>query len=390
MIKKISYGKQSINKNDINNVIKALKSELITQGPLINEFQKKLKNFVGAKYAVVSNSATSSLILACKAMMLNNKDIVWTSSNTFVSTANCVLHCGSKVNLIDIDLNTGNMCIEDLSKRLFEAKKKRKLPSIIIPVHFAGQPTEQEEIWKLSKKYHFKIIEDASHSLGASRNNIKVGNCKWSDIVISSFHPVKTITSGEGGVCFTNNKIFNDRILALRTHGIYKNNKSRNNTSEKQIWYFDQKLLGYNFRLTDIQSALGISQLARIKKFIAKRKKLSSNYDRFFSKNKNILNLKINKINKSSHHLYVIRIINKEKNFRNKLIKYLRQKGIYLNVHYIPVHYHSYFKKLKYLRKKLQNTEIYFDQAVSLPLYPDLKYEDQKYVVNYINKFLSK
>lgn len=389
MNKSIPYGKQSINSKDIKSVIKVLKSNFITQGPIINRFEKKLRDFVGAKHAIVSNSATSSLILACKAMNLDNKDIVWTSANTFVSTANCVLHCGSKINLIDIDLNTGNLCIEDLSKRLFIAKKKKILPSLLIPVHFAGQPTEQEEIWKLSKKYNFRIIEDASHSLGASRNKNKVGNCKWSDVVISSFHPVKTITTGEGGVCFTNNKTLFNRIAALRTHGIYKNTKSKNFSNKNQFWYFDQKLLGYNFRLTDIQSALGISQLSRIKKFITKRKKLSSNYDRFFLNNKKILTLKINKDNTSSHHLYVIRILDLKKNLRNKLIQYLKVKGINLNVHYIPVHYHSYFKKLKYLRKNLPNTEKYFDQALSLPLYPDLRYSDQKYVVNSINKFIS-
>jgi len=387
--KGIFYGKQSINSKDINSVIKVLKSSFITQGPIINRFEKKLRDFVGAKYAIVSNSATSSLILACKAMNLDNKDIVWTSANTFVSTANCALHCGSKINLIDIDLNTGNLLMKNLKKKLFETKKKKKLPSLLIPVHFAGQPTEQEEIWKLSKKYNFRVIEDASHSLGASRKKNKVGNCKWSDVVISSFHPVKTITTGEGGVCFTNNKTLFNRIVALRTHGIYKNAKLKNFSNKNQFWYFDQKLLGYNFRLTDIQSALGISQLSRIKKFITKRKKLSSNYDRFFLNNKKISTLKINKDNTSSHHLYVIRILDIKKNLRNKLIQYLKVKGIHLNVHYIPVHYHSYFKKLKYLRKSLPNTEKYFDQALSLPLYPDLKYSDQKYVINSINKFIS-
>ena len=220
MNKKIFYGKQSISKNDIKEVIKVLNSSFITQGPNILKFEENLKNFVGAKHAILTNSATSSLIIACKALDVGKKDVVWTSANTFVSSANCALHCGAKVDLIDIEPNTGNMCLEDLTRRMIEAKNKNKLPNVIIPVHFAGQPTDQEEIWKLSKKYGFRIIEDASHSLGASRNNHKVGDCKWSDIVVSSFHPVKTITSGEGGVCFTNNSNLFKRMQALRNHGI--------------------------------------------------------------------------------------------------------------------------------------------------------------------------
>lgn len=389
MIKRISYGKQSIDNRDIKSVLNVLKSDFITQGPLVAKFEKKLSEFVGVKYAIVSNSATSSLILACKAMNLGKKDIVWTSSNTFVSSANCALHCGASIDLVDININTGNICLEDLSKRLFYAKKKKKLPKVLIPVHFAGQPTLQEEIWKLSKKYKFKIIEDASHSLGAMRKNNNVGNCRWSDIVISSFHPVKTITCGEGGVSFTKNRDLKNRMMALRTHGIFKNIKSKKSDNTKQFWYFDQKLLGYNFRLTDIQSALGISQLSKIKKFINKRKKIRSNYEKYFSQNKNIVNLEINKDNTSTNHLYVIRIIKNEKHIRNKLLKYLKNKGIILNVHYIPIHYHSYFKRIKNLRTNLPNTEKYFDQAVSLPIYPDLKYKEQKYVVDAINEFFS-
>lgn len=389
MIKRISYGKQSIDNRDIKSVLNVLKSDFITQGPLVAKFEKKLSEFVGVKYAIVSNSATSSLILACKAMNLGKKDIVWTSSNTFVSSANCALHCGASIDLVDININTGNICLEDLSKRLFYAKKKKKLPKVLIPVHFAGQPTLQEEIWKLSKKYKFKIIEDASHSLGAMRKNNNVGNCRWSDIVISSFHPVKTITCGEGGVSFTKNRDLKNRMMALRTHGIFKNFKSKKSDNTKQFWYFDQKLLGYNFRLTDIQSALGISQLSKIKKFINKRKKIRSNYEKYFSQNKNIANLEINKDNTSTNHLYVIRIIKNEKHIRNKLLKYLKKKGIILNVHYIPIHYHSYFKRIKNLRTNLPNTEKYFDEAISLPIYPDLKHKEQKYVVDAINEFFS-
>lgn len=380
MNKKIFYGKQSISKNDIKAVIKVLNSDFITQGPNILKFEENLKNFVGAKHAVLTNSATSSLIIACKALDIGKKDVVWTSANTFVSSANCALHCGAKIDLIDIEPNTGNMCLEDLSKRLFEAKNKNKLPKVIIPVHFAGQPTDQEEICKLSKKYGFRIIEDASHSLGASRNNHKVGNCKWSDIVVSSFHPVKTITSGEGGVSFTNDANLFKRMQALRTHGIYKD--------DKQHWSFDQRELGYNFRITDIQSALGISQLKRIKSFINKRKKISSFYDKYFKKNSSIHPLELKKGNKSTYHLYVVKLSLQKRGIRNQLLKFLKQKGIILNAHYIPVHYHTYFKNLKYLRKKLENVENYYDKAISLPIYPDLTFKQQVYVLKCIDLFL--
>lgn len=382
MNRKIFYGKQSINKGDIKAVLRVLNSDFITQGPNISKFEEDLKNFVGAKHAVLTNSASSSLIIACKALGVNKKDIVWTSANTFVSSANCALHCGAKIDLIDIESNTGNICLEDLSKKLFSAKKKNKLPKVIIPVHFAGQPTDQKEIWKLSKKYGFKIIEDASHSLGASRNNQKVGNCKWSNIVVSSFHPVKTITTGEGGVGFTNDLILHQRMQALRTHGIYRDFKSTN-----QNWLFDQRELGYNFRVTDMQSALGISQLKRIKSFISKRKKISLFYDKFFKKNSNIKPLELKQGNNSSYHLYVIKLSINKKNIRNELLKFLKEKGIILNVHYIPVHYHTYFKNLKYLRKKLINVENYYDQAISLPIYPDLSLKQQKYVLKCINLF---
>ena len=383
MNKKIFYGKQSINKSDIKAVLKVLNSDFITQGPNILKFEENLKNFVGAKHAVLTNSATSSLIIACKALDVGKKDVVWTSANTFVSSANCALHCGAKIDLIDIEPNTGNMCLEDLSKKLFEAKNKNKLPKVIIPVHFAGQPTDQKEIWKLSKKYGFKIIEDASHSLGASRENQKVGNCKWSDIVVSSFHPVKTITSGEGGVNFTNNANLFKRMQALRTHGIYKNLKK-----DKQNWNFDQKELGYNFRITDIQSALGISQLKRIKSFINKRKKICLFYDKYFKDRSSIHPLELKRSNKSTYHLYVVKLAIKKRGVRNQLLKFLKQKGIILNTHYIPIHYHSYFKNLKYMRKRLKNVENYYNKAISLPVYPDLTLKQQKYVLRCINLFL--
>ena len=285
--KAIFYGKQYIDNEDIKSVTNVLRSNFLTQGPYVEKFENKLKKKTHVNYAVSANSATSCLMLACRALGIKKNDLVWTSPNTFVSTANAAVHCGAKIDLVDIDLETGNISIELLKKKLLLAKKKNKLPKLIMPVHFAGQPTEQKEIWKLSKKYGFKIIEDASHSIGAKHYNEVVGSCKWSDIVVMSFHPVKPITTGEGGVALTNNKSFANTMKLLRTHGIEKNlsRKIKDNIGD---WYYEHRELGYNFRLSDIHASLGTSQLKKLKFFTAERNKLAKKYNKIFSKIKNI------------------------------------------------------------------------------------------------------
>ena len=319
----IPYGRQYLDKEDIKFVSKILRSNYLTQGPYVEKFENKLKKKTNSKYAVAANSATSCLILACRAIGLKKNDIVWTSANTFVSSANCALHSGAKIDLVDIELETGNISLELLKKKLYLAKKKNKLPKVLIPVHFAGQPTEQKEIWKLSKKYNFKIIEDASHSIGASHYKELVGSCKWSDIVVMSFHPVKPITSGEGGVGLTNNKLFFQKMKTLRTHGIEKNlnPKVKKNVGD---WYYEHRELGYNFRLSDIHASLGISQLKKLNFFLKQRQKIANQYNDIFNKINDIIPLKIKKYNKSSYHLYVVRLISQKKNFRNNLIKLLK------------------------------------------------------------------
>ena len=304
----ISYGRQYLDKKDINSVNQILKSNFLTQGPTVEKFENNLKKKTSAKYAVSTNSATSCLMLACRALGLKKNDLVWTSPNTFVSTANSALHCGAKVDFVDIDLETGNMSILFLKKKLLEAKNKNQLPKLLIPVHFAGQPTDQKEIWKLSKKYNFKILEDASHSIGAKHHHEIVGSCKWSDIVVMSFHPVKPITTGEGGVALTNKKKLAQKMKMLRTHGIEKN-LSKKIKHKIGDWYYEQRDLGFNFRLSDIHASLGISQLKKLKYFIKERNKIARRYDQIFKDNKNILPLKIKNYNYSSYHLYVIRII---------------------------------------------------------------------------------
>ena len=386
----IPYSRQFIDREDIGSIKQILKSQFLTQGPQVEKFENNLKKISGSKYAVAANSATSCLILACLALGIKKNDLVWTSSNTFVSTANSAVHCGAIIDLIDIDLETGNISINALKKKLLYAKKINNLPKVVITVHFGGQPTDQEEIWKLSKKYKFKIIEDASHSIGAKHKGEKVGSCRWSELTIMSFHPVKPITSGEGGVALTNKKKYAYKMQLLRTHGIEKNLNTKI-TNQFGNWYYEQRLLGFNFRLSDIHAALGISQLKKLKYFNSKRKQIVKRYNLIFEGNKNIIPLKINKENFSSHHLYVIRIVSKKKNIRNNLIKFLKTKKVTLNVHYIPVHYHPYYKKFKIDKNSLKNSEKYFHQALSLPLYVGLKKKDQinvaKHIENFINNY---
>ena len=387
--KTIFYGKQYIDNEDIKSVTKVLRSNFLTQGPYVEKFENKLIKKTQAKYAVSANSATSCLMLACRAVNIKKNDLVWTSPNTFVSTANAAVHCGAKIDLVDIDLETGNMSIELLKEKLLLAKRKNKLPKLVIPVHFAGQPTEQKEMWKLSKKYNFRIIEDASHSIGAKHYKEVVGSCKWSDIVVMSFHPVKPITTGEGGVALTNNKSFANTMKLLRTHGIEKNlsRKIKDNIGD---WYYEHRELGYNFRLSDIHASLGISQLKKLKFFTTERNKFAKRYNKIFSETKNIVPLTVKNYNISSYHLYVIRIISNKFNIRNKLVKFLKTKKIYLNVHYIPIQHHPYYKRFKLNKNYLKNSEIYFNQAISIPLYVGLSYKEQLYVSNCIINFINK
>ena len=385
--KSIFYGRQYIDNKDIKSVNKILKSQFLTQGPCIEKFENDLKKKTSSKYAILANSATSCLILACRALGLKKNDLVWTSPNTFVSTSNSALHCGAKVDLVDIDIETGNISVKSLKEKLLKAKKKNQLPKLLIPVHFAGQPTEQKEIWKLSRKYNFKILEDASHSLGAKHHQEIVGSCKWSHIVVMSFHPVKPITTGEGGVALTNKKKLAQKMQLLRTHGVQKKLPIK---VKSQIgdWYYDLKELGFNFRMSDIHASLGISQLKKLNYFVNERNKIAKIYDTILKNNQNMVPLKKMRHNHSSYHLYVIRIISNKLNIRNRLIKFLKTKNIFLNVHYIPVHYHTYYKKFKINRSSLKNSEKYFSQAISLPIYVGLKKKQQINIIKIINNFI--
>lgn len=383
----IPYSRQNIDAKDINSLVKVLKSDWLTQGPNINDFENAVKNIVKAKYACAVNSATSGLHLACLALDIKKGDIVWTTPNTFVSSANCVIYCGGTIGFIDIDPSTLNICIKELEIKLKVAKKNKKLPKVIISVHFAGQPTNQEKIWELAKKYNFKIIEDASHSLGAYRKNEPVGSCRWSHLTILSFHAVKIITTGEGGMVLTNNKSYNKKIIKLRSHGITRNIKDYKN---KNIgaWYYEQQNLGFNYRMTDFQAALGISQIAKLKLFTKKRIQIAKVY------NKELLKLpiklpEISKYNKSSWHLYVIRIqLDKIKKSHKQVFNFLRKNGINVNLHYIPVHTHPFYINMGFKKNDFPESIRYADEAISLPMHTKITKKELNYIILNLKKAL--
>ena len=286
----INYSRQLIYSSDIKKVSKTLKSNFLTTGPKIQDFEKQIKNKVNAKYSIVVNSATSALHISCIALGLKANDYLWTSSNSFVASANCGLYCNAKIDLVDINLETYNIDVDKLEKKLIKAKKKKKLPKILIPIAFAGHSAEMKKIYNLSRKYNFKIIEDASHALGAMYNNYMVGSCKYSDISVFSFHPVKIITTGEGGAITTNNFKLAQKLKALRSHGIEKNLTKKEKL--KTPWLFKQNFLGFNYRMTDIQASLGISQIKKLNFFVKKRNKIAKIYNKELSK----LPLKLPKI----------------------------------------------------------------------------------------------
>ena len=381
----INYGRQNINSKDIKNVIKTLGSNWLTSGPEISKFESKISKFTGVKYSVAVNSATSALHLACISLGLQKNDELWTSTNTFVASANCGLHCGANIKLIDIDYENYNIDISLLEKKLIIAKKKKKLPKVIIPVHFAGLPCDMKKISDLSKKYGFKIIEDASHALGAKYLKNKIGSCKYSDITVFSFHPVKMITTGEGGIVTTNDKKIYEKIASLRDHGIDRENFK----SKIKPWFFSQTNLGYNYRMTDIQASLGISQMDRLNEFVLERNKIAEFYD---NELKN-LPLKLPKISKnylSTYHLYVVQVLDKRiKKNRDNLIKFLFKKGVRCTVHYIPIYKHKFFKKILPKNTKYDQNELYFRRAVSLPIYPGIKKKDLNKVVSIIKQFFN-
>ncbi len=373
----IPYGRQTISEQDILSVQEILRSDWLTQGPAIENFENAVKEYCGAKYAVAICNATSALHLACRAIELGAGDILWTSPNTFVASANCALYCGATVDFVDIDPRTYNLCPIALAQKLEQAKQNNQLPKVVVVVHFAGQPCDMRAIKALAEQYHFLIIEDASHAIGASYLDAKIGSSVYSDMTIFSFHPVKIITTGEGGMVLTNHPTLHQKLKLLRSHGITRDPAQMTGHSEGD-WYYQQIDLGYNYRMTDIQAALGCSQLHQIESFISRRREIVKKYNTELQSLPLMLPWQ-HQDGLSAWHLYVIQI--KDSSKRQVVFKALRAAGINVNVHYIPVHTQPYYQQLGFKVGDFPQAEKYYQGAISLPLYFDLSDDQQMYVI---------
>ncbi len=377
----IPYSRQDITEDDIAEVKKILSSDFLTQGPTVPKFEKSVSNYCGVSYAVAVNSATSALHIACMALGLGPGDSLWTSPNTFVASANCGRYCGADIDFVDIDPKTYNMSVDALSEKLIKSEKSGNLPKVIVPVHFAGQPCDMPAIYNLSKQYGFKIIEDASHAIGASYDKIKVGSCTHSDVTIFSFHPVKIITTAEGGMALTNNKDIADKLFRLRTHGITNDKTLMHQRSDKEIWNYQQIDLGFNYRMNDMQAALGLSQLTRLDDNIKSRHKIAKVYDREF-KDLPIEKPYQSKTVYSSYHLYPIRVKQNLKGQTQKEVySILRTRDIAANIHYIPVHRHPYYEALGFKKNDFPESEKFHQEVITLPMFSSLLKEQQDVVI---------
>ena len=377
----IQYGRQQIEASDILAVSEVLKSDYLTQGPLVHQFELEVAKYSHVSNGVAVNSATSALHIACLALGVGQGDLVWTSAITFVASANCARYCGADVDFVDIDPLTGNMSIEALSEKLAYAKKKNRLPKIVIPVHFGGQPCDMRAISDLGKKFGFRIIEDASHAVGARYLGGPVGNCQFSDVTVFSFHPVKIITTAEGGMALTNDSGLAKKMRLLSSHGITREPTEMTGRVDGS-WYYQQQMLGFNYRLTELQAALGLSQLKRLDDYVSKRHLIAGQYDIRLSESP-ISTLKRCPESVSSNHLYVILLdLNRIKRSRQEVYDYMRAAGIGVNVHYIPVYHQPYYEKMGFARGYCPNAEKFYARAISIPIHPGIDDVAQQAVVD--------
>jgi UDP-4-amino-4,6-dideoxy-N-acetyl-beta-L-altrosamine transaminase len=374
-LRPIPYGRQDISEEDIRAVVEVLRSDYLTQGPAVPAFEKALANRVGAAHGVAVNSATSALHIACLALGVGPGDVVWTSPVTFLASANCALYCGADVDFVDIDPRTYNMSPAALERKLIEAKVAGRLPKVVIPVHLSGQSCEMEAIHALAKRFGFGIVEDASHAVGGRYKNEPVGNCRYSDITIFSFHPVKIITTAEGGLALTNDPELARRMELLRSHGMTREAAEMTHAPEGP-WYYQQIILGFNYRMTDMQAALGLSQLERMDAFVARRHEIAAEYDRRFE-GLPLTTPWQHPDTYSGLHLYVVRLdLARLAISHREAFERLRGAGILVNLHYIPVYLQPYYQKLGFRRGHCPEAERYYAEAVSLPMYPGLQAGD--------------
>ena len=380
----IPYGRQHICQADIDSVVEVLRSDFLTQGSMVPRFEERVAKYCGAQHGVAVNSATSALHIACLALDLGPGDWLWTSPNTFVASANCAIYCGANVDFVDIDPYTYNLCPQKLSKKLEDAKQKGTLPKIVMPVHFAGQSCDMPAIYALGQKYGFKIIEDASHAIGASYSNTIVGSCSHSDIAVFSFHPVKIITSGEGGMAMTNDILLANRMYCLRAHGIINDKELMHPREENEIWNYQQVELGFNYRMTDIHAALGASQMTRLDEFVERRHEIAEYY------NDELKSLPIIAPwqapgSRSSYHLYPIRINEAQcKKNQRQLYETFYQHGVAANLHYIPVHRQPFYERKGFSVGDFPEAERFHREVISIPIYPGLSKKNQETVLRLI------
>lgn len=383
----IPYGRQDIQQEDIDAVISVLQSDFLTQGPQVPLFEKTVADKVGAKHSIAVNSATSALHIACLALGLKKGEWLWTTPITFVASANCALYCGANVDFVDIDPLTYNLNPDALEQKLIQAEKKGKLPKIIVPVHMCGQSCDMQAIYKLSQRYGFKIIEDASHAIGGKYQNEYIGNCRYSDISIFSFHPVKIITTAEGGMAMTNDYDLAQKMDLLRSHGITRNKDLMTKPTEGS-WYYQQITLGFNYRMTELQAALGISQIQRLDEYVSKRHDIANLY------NKKLKDLPItlpwqHPNSYSTYHLYIIRLqLDKIKYNHKDVFEALRARGISVNLHYIPIYSQPYYQMLGFKADYCFEAEQYYKEAISIPLYPTMTYDQQNKVIKVLEQVL--
>lgn len=385
----IPYGRQEITEEDIDAVVSVLKSDYLTQGPAVPRFERSLAEHVGAKHAIAVNSATSALHIACLALDLGPGDLLWTSPVTFVASANCGRYCGADVDFVDIDPRTYNLSIEALSAKLVAAEQIGRLPKVLVAVHLCGQSCDMAAVHKLSQKYGFKVIEDASHAVGGKYRGKYVGDCRYSDITVFSFHPVKIITTAEGGMALTNSDKLAARMTLLRSHGITRDQAQMTHVSDGP-WYYQQIELGYNYRMTDLHAALGSSQLDRLDEYVKQRHKLAERYNSELGP----LPLKLPWQHPdcySAYHLYVVRLdVTASPISHRNAFDALREQGIGVNLHYIPVHTQPYYQALGFCQGDFPESERYYSEAISLPMYASMTHEEQDAVVRALRTALMK
>lgn len=384
----IPYGKQHICQSDIDAVVEVLTSDFLTQGPRVPAFEQEVAKLCEAKYACAMNSATSALHVACLALGVSQEDLVWTSPISFVASSNCALYCGADVDFVDVEESTGLMCPSALAKKLAQAKENNRLPKVLIPVHLAGHSCNMKAIFELCEQYNVRIIEDASHAIGGNYESKPIGNNHYCDITVFSFHPVKIITSAEGGMALTNNQVLYQQMKLYLSHGVTR--EGLNSEVSEYPWYYEQQALGFNYRMSDLHAALGLSQLNKVNAFIKDRNRLAENYLTQISSDP-VLQSELTAVTPSSdsysaYHLFIVRLTQADK--RTDVFNKLRANNIGVNVHYIPICNQPYYQKLGFKPADFPNAQKYYESAISLPLYPSLTNEQQQDILSTLKEAL--